>query len=158
MQHLTAAPIWVWPLFFILLAVGLRGLWPREVPVAAAFALPLMGLIGINSIASLSPNAAVWLLYGAAFLGSAVQAAHAAPKLIEWHRGSRVRLRGEAMTLVCVMVLFWANYAVGLTQAIRPDLLMIPGVTAGFAVLVGAASGQFMGRAFGIVRHTRRQD
>ena len=53
---ITETPVWVWPLFLLLLAVGLRARHERFVPVGLFYGLPLLGLSALNAVLGLSPR------------------------------------------------------------------------------------------------------
>ncbi len=44
-EAIAHTPIWVWPLFVVVLFLGARNLWPRERPLSQMFILPAMMLI-----------------------------------------------------------------------------------------------------------------
>lgn len=49
----SSIPIWVFPLFLLLLILGLRASKTRRVPIAVIYALPLLGILTLNNIVSL---------------------------------------------------------------------------------------------------------
>jgi hypothetical protein len=68
--------------------------------------------------------------------------------------GRRVRLKGESLTLLVMMVVFWANFAGGLTQAIAPQIYNDTGFHAVFAFILALSTGSFAGRALRVWRGT----
>jgi hypothetical protein len=152
MTLLTNAPIWVWPLFVLLVFVGLRATRPRNAPVALFYGLPFLGLLGLRSLLALPApgwGLALWaimLLIGAA-LGYAAQRRW----LIE-RTGKTVSLRPEWLTLIVVMILFWSNFATGVVRATAPQMLTTPGYIATLAIILGLSSGSFLGRAIRVAR------
>lgn len=149
---LTGAPIWVWPLFVLLLWVGLRASRARETPVLPMVLLPLMGLLSLNAVNGLSPEPVVWVGFAAAWLAGSVFGMRYQPARILARAPRRVTLHGEWLTLTVIMVIFWMNFVGGIFAAVAPDVYASTGFHLVFAVIAGLASGSFAGRAVAIVR------
>jgi uncharacterized membrane protein len=61
--------------------------------------------------------------------------------------GNKVQLAGEGLTLVVMMVIFWANFAGGIRQAVAPDVYTSSVFHIVFVTLIATCSGSFLGRA-----------
>ncbi|MEP5730152.1 MAG: hypothetical protein ABJL67_12370 [Sulfitobacter sp.] len=152
-QFFTQTPIWVWPLFLLLLLVGLRASARRSVHVIPIYLLPLLGLLGVQSLSAMNVAAGIWVLFVLAYsigggLGYLMQG-----RWILSRAQRHVELVGETLTLTAMMVLFVANFAAGLTQATLPDVYQSVVFAVVFSGLVGVFSGSFAGRALRVWRH-----
>tara|TARA_B110000977_G_C11051607_1_gene482558 strand:- start:1765 stop:2037 length:273 start_codon:yes stop_codon:yes gene_type:complete len=66
-EILTGTPLWVWPLFILLVVLGLRARHERMVPIVMFYALPLLGLSALNAVAGLSAGAVIWVVFVLAY-------------------------------------------------------------------------------------------
>ncbi|WP_293449856.1 hypothetical protein [Planktotalea sp.] len=145
-------PIWVFPLFIVLLVLGLRASKDRSVSIALIYLLPLLGILTFRNILALSPPIWVWAVAALTYacgitLGMALQN--------RWsvERGARlVKLRGEWATLTAMMIIFAAGFVNGALSTTMPALTQTGVFTAGFAAINCLASGQFLGRAIATLR------
>jgi|AntRauMFilla1563_2_1112583.scaffolds.fasta_scaffold19861_2 hypothetical protein len=64
---LTGAPLWVWPLLVVLVAVGLRSLRARTVPVALVYGLPALGVMALRTVAGLPAQGWIWGVFALAY-------------------------------------------------------------------------------------------
>jgi hypothetical protein len=152
MTLLTNAPLWVWPLFLLLLVVGLRATRTRRAPLVLILALPLLGVLSLRTLSGLPAPVWGWCVWaGALILGGLVGARLQSRWLIA-REGRWVSLRGEWLTLSAMMLLFWSNFATGVLQAVAPSVLVAPGFVAGLAGILGVCAGSFLGRAIQTVR------
>ena len=152
---LGGAPVWVWPLLLLLLFIGYKASRPRKIPVILFYCMPLLGLISISSVTSLPFQAMAWTFFAAGYGAGAVYA-HALQN--NWLLGKQDRiisLSGEWFTMLVLMIIFWMNFAGGMVKAISPEIYSTPGFIAVFALLIGAASGSFLGRALRVIRYSR---
>jgi len=152
MTILANIPIWVFPLFILLLVVGLRSMQRRRVPVALIYAIPLLGVLGIRAIAALPADAWIWAVF-AFFAALGVRTGMALQK--RWliaRDGNRVELAGEPMTLMSMMSVFAGNFVVGLVSEVAPEVLSMALFQFGFAALLSIVSGVFCGRALWVFR------
>ena len=69
--------------------------------------------------------------------------------------GRIISLSGEWFTMLVLMVIFWMNFAGGMMKAISPGIYLTQEFIALFALLVGAASGSFLGRALKVLGYSR---
>ncbi len=149
---ITRAPLWVWPLFFILLFFGLKARKVRVVHVAILYALPLLGSLSLRSVAQLAPPAMVWGLFVLGYLAGGTGGFRFQKKIVLARQGVRVRLAGEWLTLATLMVIFWMNYGSGIIAAVAPATAGALGFQAVFAAVMGAAAGVILGRALRVFR------
>lgn len=156
MNIVSAAPPWVWPLLILLLYIGWRASRPREASPLFFYLTPLLGLIGVNTLARLSeadialPAFAVgWALGGIA--GHAAQRRWLIAK-----QGGKIRLAGEWLTMSAVLVIFCANFANGIVTALAPELVHDRLYLLAYAGLIGLFSGSFLGRAIFVLRFPAR--
>lgn len=145
------APVWVWPLFFVLLFIGFMAMRPRNSSIIPYFFYPLFGLTAANAIASLVHEPTNWIAFSIAFLAGAALAFRWQDGLVLEKSGWTVRLRGERITIVILMVIFFSNFVNGVITAVAPDLRSTVVFTLVFASIVGACSGSFTGRAVRVV-------
>lgn len=154
MTILSAIPLWVWPLFVLLLVVGLRATRPRRAPVALFLALPLLGALSLRSLAALpAPGPAqVWTVWALALAAGGLAGYRLQRRWLIDRQGAFVTLRGEWLTLVVVMVIFWSNFVTGLLGAMAPDLAASPVFGTALALVLGLCAGSFAGRALRVLR------
>lgn len=142
----TGAPLWVWPLLLVLLALGLRASRPRETSLLPLCLLPLIGLSNLSTLAQLSDTGFAWKVWGLAYLvGAGLGFLQQGAWIVE-RRGWRAHVEGEWLTLCTMMLLFWANFANGAIPALAPDFANSTLYLILFPALLGLASGSFLGR------------
>lgn len=155
LQIFINAPLWVWPLFVLLLMVGVRAQKDRRAPVVLIYCLPLLGILAFRTVWSLSAPGWIMAVFGAAYvLGLAVGYVVQRRWIIDgegWH----VDLRGESWTLLAMMLTFWANFAAGFLQAVAPAVHNGAPFQIGLAVVIGLCGGSFAGRALRVWRAMR---
>ena len=148
----SGAPIWVWPLLLVLILVGIRASRDRTAPVYIYYGLPLLAIMSLNTIMG-QPNPTIaWICFGLGYLlGCATAFSMQSNWLIE-RNDTRLSLKGEWVTLITMMVIFWSNFVNGMLLDVAPNLQTIPVFTAAFTLVIGLASGTFLGRALYILR------
>ena len=144
---LTGAPIWVWPLLFGLVLLGLKASKNREALCLPSYFYPLLGLLSVNAVYALGAGGAVWLGFGVAYLVGAVLANRFQKRVILGKSAKHVRLKGEWLTMAVLMVIFWMNFVGGVMAAVSPATFATIGFQAGFALAAGLAAGSWAGRA-----------
>ncbi|MCI5111672.1 MAG: hypothetical protein MRY75_14070 [Marivita sp.] len=153
MPHvLTNIPVWVLPLFLGLLYISLRATRSRTVPKAVIYALPCLGLLTLRTVIFFD---AQWIAIGAFTLAYAAGTALGFRAQGKWtisSTRSHVSLRGEWMTMITVMGVFFLNFATGTINAMAPSLAATPLYAAAFGTLAGGLSGIFFGRALRVMR------
>ncbi len=151
-QFLTGAPVWVWPLLLLLILVGLRARQARSVPVVLIYLLPLLGLLALRSTAALPADNWIWLVFGGGYAAGVWAGHHLQARWVRAREGARVRLAGENLTLVVMMVIFWANFAGGVLREVAPAVYGMAAFQVILVLLVAASAGSFAGRALRVWR------
>ena len=149
---LNGVPIWVWPLFLVLLFFGLRASRQRSAPVWVSYLLPLMGLLSINTAANLGNPLLVWSIFVVGYVVGLILGIILQSKWIVSKDKGRVTLAGEWMTLTTMMTIFLANFVAGTLKAVSPALYQSYGFVVVFVFLIACASGMFFGRGVQVYR------
>lgn len=145
------APIWVWPLFVVLLVMGLSAMRDRNSSIIPYFFLPLLGLSTVNSMGALAHVPLNWISFGLSYLLGTILAFRWQNGLILEKSGWRMRLKGERITLLILMLIFVSNFVSGVISSVAPHLQGLHSFTAIFASIIGACSGSFTGRALRVI-------
>lgn len=146
-QIIINVPIWVWPLFFGLLALGFLASRSRKAPIFVFWALPILAVMAVNSMIALEASILAWLVFAIFYIVGGLYG-HSFQKDIVLKRSpTHVHLKGEWLTMICIMVIFWMSFARGMTTALQPELMENPIVIAIIAVILGSVSGVFLGRS-----------
>jgi hypothetical protein len=147
----TGAPIWIWPLLFLLIGLGIFCSRDRKISILPYFLMPLIALTTVPILmAQQRPELAV-TVWGLAYLCGILGGYRLQGRWTLSRTGLRAEVTGEWLSLCVMMLLFWANFANGVFAAVAPDL------TAGlvyqilFPALLGLASGSFLGRPLRIL-------
>jgi hypothetical protein len=145
------APVWIWPLFFVLLAIGMLSRRDRSSSIIPYFFYPLFGLSALTSIGSLVHAPLNWVIFGAAYLIGVVIAFRWQDGLILSKVGWKMQLKGDKITMVILMTIFFSNFVNGVLNAVAPAARTSLIFTVLFAGIVGLCSGSFTGRAARVV-------
>ncbi|MCP5073819.1 MAG: hypothetical protein GY947_11070 [Rhodobacteraceae bacterium] len=145
---LTNAPIWVWPLLVLLIFVGLKASKQRTTSTLPIYLLPLLVFLSLNAVSKLPSPGFIWFVFLGAYCGGAATGYLAQKRWIIAKEQKTVSLRGEWITLIAVMTLFWMNFATGVVKAISFETYNSTGFFIVFAVIAGLVSGSFAGRAY----------
>jgi hypothetical protein len=151
----TGAPLWVWPLLAVLVLLGLRSTRSRVSPVLPFYLIPFLAILAVRAVAALHATPELWGLFAASYAMGAVLGWRVQPRWIMGRDDRRVALRGEALTLVTILTVFLANFALGTMQAVAPQVAAGTGFRAGFVLIVGLVAGLFLGRTLAILRAPR---
>lgn len=147
----TEAPMWVWPLFALLVFLGLRTTKEREIHIGFYYVFPLLGLSTMSNIFAL-PNT---LLAAICFFASYIIATSVAFKLqkrwILCIKQSRVRVAGEWLTSSTLMMIFGLNFIRGILDATSPKIYSSMIFIAVFSNIAGLVAGCFLGRSLRIL-------
>jgi len=154
-QIFLNAPIWVWPLLIVLIVIGLRARRDRRAPVVMIYCLPLLGVIGLRTVLALPAQGWVIGVFGAFYLIGLWGGERLQRRWTGQVEGGFVHLRGESLTLGAMMLIFWANFASGLLQAVAPQVAAGAAFQLIFAGLLGLVAGSFAGRAVQVWRAVR---
>lgn len=152
-QIVSGAPVWVWPLLVALIALGVSRMRDRDMALWRLLLLPVI-------MAGLSVFTAVVMMVGSQFTGLSLAAAMAgavAGTLAGWWslrnspaiflEGNRVRVKGEVVSMIAIVVIFVARFAFGAMSAISPDLAQTPAISALFAAVPLFCSALMAARA-----------
>ncbi|MEM8980155.1 MAG: hypothetical protein AAGD04_11770 [Pseudomonadota bacterium] len=145
------APVWVWPIFFVLVAIGVMSMRPRKTSVVPYIFYPLFGLTAIGGIQALAHAPLNWIVFGLAYALGLGLAFRWQDRLILAKERWRLSLKGERITLVILMVIFFSNFVNGVLEAVAPEAQATSLFTVVFAGLIGACSGSFTGRALRVL-------
>jgi len=149
---IKGAPIWVWPLLALLIFFGYQASKDRRVPIVIICLLPLLGIISLRSIGSLPNPVFAWTSYG---IGYALGSAFGYVKQASWiiaREDKMITLKGEWITMLTMMVVFWMNFASGVTKEISPQTFASDEFTVISTLVAGIVGGIFLGRAIRVVR------
>lgn len=149
---ITGTPIWVWPLFILLLVLGLRARHERMVPIGLFYALPLLGLSALSAVAGLSAGPFIWLVFAAAYAAGTYGGHLVQRHWVLGREGHKVRLAGESLTLIMMLLVFGANFVGGFLEAVAPQIYAGSMFQIIFAAVVALSSGSFTGRALRVWR------
>ena len=156
LQILIHTPLWVWALLAALLVLGLCQRRARRVRRGQLLALPLALLaLGLWSMApgfiSQPMSAVLWL--GAIVAATTLGLRLPRPAATRWLADeARLFLPGSWLPLLLIVAIFSLRYAVGVGQVLHPEWRGMALVQWPLALLFGALSGIFLGRALGLMQ------
>ncbi len=146
------APIWVWPLLVWMIWEGASAMRTRSVAIWVYWLLPFFALISFRGRLEAAAPEVDLPVYAAAYaLGVAFGRWFQGGVLIE-RTAKQVAVKGEPLTLIMLMTIFWMNFVSGVIKPIPPDLMESHVPIAILAAISGAVSGQFAGRALRVLR------
>ena len=138
----SRAPLWVWPLLAWMIWDGMRAMRDRIVGIWFFWMLPFFALIALRGrVESPAPELDLPIYFTAYLAGAAFGHWYQGRVIVE-RTAKQVTVRGEPLTLIMLMTIFWMNFARGVIEAISPDLTQNPAMIALLAVISGAASGR----------------
>ncbi|HDR9587357.1 TPA: hypothetical protein QDC22_005005 [Burkholderia stabilis] len=149
---------YVYVMFCVLLYIGIKRCFPREVPAARPLISPVaFGMLGIVSLNGRFPHAGIdanAIALAAVLGGATLGWLHASQWRLEYRTkpsGLRVRLPGDASLLVTLMLTFVAETGMHYAVAVRAPWAVTNGfVMLSFAVW-GVLVGMPLGRAVNVV-------
>ncbi len=148
----TGAPLWVWPLLVGLVFVGLKASKDRTTLTLPIYFLPLLGLLSLNAVNGLSVEPKVWVLFAATYWIGATFGFRFQSSVVLGRSGKSITLKGEWVTMLALMVIFWLNFVGGVFKAVSPDIYTSSGFHLVFAAIAGLVAGSFFGRALWVFR------
>lgn len=148
---LQNAPVWVWPLFFALLVVGLRAMNTRNSSIVPYFFYPLFGLVTANALMGLGHTPINWIVFACFYVVGVATAFRWQDRLILEKNGWTMRLQGDKITLCILMLIFFSNFVNGVFEAVAPQVSGTLLYTIIFAGVSALCSGSFTGRALRVV-------
>lgn len=144
---LTGAPIWVWPLLIVLIVLGVIASRDRTRLVMPMYFFWLLGAISLNAVSALAADAVVWVGFGLAYLVGAGLGFQFQKTIIVRKFERQISMKGEWVTLVVLMAIFWMNFVGGIVQAISPEAYGSFTYHIIFATVAGLVAGSFLGRS-----------
>lgn len=146
------APIWVWPLLLWMIWVGVKAMRARTVAIWFYWMLPLFALLSVRGrVEAAAPEVDLPVFACAYALGLAFGHWFQGGVIVE-RTAKQVSVKGEPLTLIMMMAIFWMNFAAGVIEVISPDLMANHVTIVILAAISGAVSGQFAGRALRVLR------
>lgn len=145
------APVWVWPLFFVLVFIGLIAMRDRRSSIIPYFFYPLFGLSAANSIGALNHVPLSWITFSVCYLVGAGLAFRWQNSLILQKAGWTMKIKGDRITILILMLIFFSNFVNGVILSVAPDLQEAIVFTLVFVGVIGACSGSFTGRALRVI-------
>jgi len=156
---LSHTPVWVWGLLAALMALGFSQTRQRRLAPWRLLMLPLVLLgLGLWSMSAgfmaLPLSALVWL--AALVAGAALLAGRPAQAGAVWlPTEQRLHLPGSWMPMLLILGIFSIRYAANVGMALNPGWRNTPELLLPLALLYGAISGLFLGRALALLKLTR---
>ncbi len=149
----THTPIWVWPLYALLLFLGLQRTRDSVVPLWRMLILPAVAsLLLILSFVSAAPGALPAMLLGLVAGGAAgwhLEDGRASLRL----PNGRIWLRGEWLSFAQLVAVLLFRYAAAVVTAMNPGLGATPARQLGTAFTSVILSAMFLGRAAARLRN-----
>ena len=150
-QIITHTPIWVWAVFALITRIGLKQALPSTSSLRriTLITLAMLGLSLYGTVSVFGLAGTLLLTWGFSFAVVATLTAQRALSPLTRYNGwtQRVELPGSWVPLVLMLGIFITKYGVGITSAMRPDVLHHPAFGYGIGAIYGAFSGVFAGRA-----------
>jgi hypothetical protein len=120
----TRAPWWVWPVFLLLVVLGVSRLKARVISMLRLIVVPsaflIWGLVSLGIRFGANPTLVLpWL--GAAVLGSAIGWSTAPAGIRADRERRRVYVPGRAAPLIASLTVFVSKYAINVLAAVRPE-------------------------------------
>jgi hypothetical protein len=162
LDFLRHVPAWVFAVFVLLAGLGAGQMRRHGLPLARAVLLPAgmaaLSLYGtVSTFGDRPPALLAWAVAG--MLAAAAVLRRPLPPTARYDPAARrFDLPGSPVPLALLMGLFTAKFAVGMVQALQPDLAHEPGFALVAGTLYGAFAGSFLARALRLGRLARRQD
>jgi hypothetical protein len=155
-QILKGTPLWVWVILAALIVLGVQQLRSREIRRYSVLIAPVAFLfVGLMAAGRGPVGFSAWaitLLATAAFTFFVWQPTGGA----RYNAGTdRLHLPGSVVPMLLMLSIFLLNYVINVTLAINPALRGELAWQVGPAVILGALSGVFIGRAATLFRMNR---
>ena len=155
-QIISHTPTWVFGLFAVLLALGLKQTRTGSMSLLRVALMPVamtsLSVYGTVSAFGAAPAVVLaWMAAAAALLVFVVRLP--LPQEVRFDATSRtLQMPGSWVPLALMMGIFFTKYFVGVVLAMQPALASNAGFGIGFAALYGAFSGVFSARAVRLLR------
>lgn len=163
---LSSTPIWVFVLFVVLLAFGLRQTRAFRAGLTRIAILPVaMKTLAVLGVVSAFGGASVALVawIAAAAVAAAIVLRRPLPDSTRFDASTRVfEITGSIVPLALMMGIFFTKYVVAVRLAMHPELAHQTDFALAVGTLYGAFSGVFVGRGIRLwmlaLRHGQRGD
>lgn len=153
-QILRGTPLWVYPLFLGLVVLGYLQSKPRHVAPAMVAVLPVvLGALSLSRVlAAFGPAPAVLAAWAAGTAAALLlNRTLRQPVGARWSAAAGSFLvPGSWVPLALMMAMFFARYALAVTQAMAPALARSAGFESAASFGLGLLSGLFLSRALWI--------
>lgn len=140
-------PPWVWALLVLLILVGLRASRTRATSAIPYYVLPALVILAAQTVSGLAAPLAGWIAFVIGYAGAAFVSFGWQDGLVLAKAGHRITVRGEWLTLVVMIAIFGANFALGALVGMGSAVVQSTLFAGIVAAILGAASGHFAGRA-----------
>ena len=155
-QVLKGTPVWVWAILVTLIVLGVKQLRSRVVTRYSVLIAPVVFLfIGLMAAGRGPIGFSAWaltLIATAAFTFFVWQPTGGARYDAST---DRLNLPGSVIPMLLMLAIFLLNYVINVTLAINPALRTELPWQVGPAIILGALSGVFFGRAATLFRMNR---
>ena len=152
---LAHIPVWVFAIFFGLLALGWRHSRPRSVAPRALVGLAV-GMAGLSLYGVLAAFGGAWPVMLTWAIGMAVSVGLGrgvlGPRGMVREAKGRVHLPGSWLPLAMLMGIFVAKFALGFAAAMGAGVISQPGFVLSASAVFGLLSGGFAARAWTVQR------
>jgi hypothetical protein len=160
LQIFQKAPFWVWPLFLVLIALGLRQARSRSVPPQPVIVIStaMLCLSGYGVISAFQ-GSAVALMAWAGMLSLTLLGCQKMGYPQGWQfdaQARRMHVPGSWLPMALYLAIFSIKFAVGAALAIQPSLAQKAQFALPVSTLYGLLSGIFAARALHALRLTRK--
>lgn len=156
---LHQVPHWVWILLLALILIGSAQAVPRRRTVRSATLIPLaMVLLSLYGVLSVFPQQAMPVLtwgIGLAISASLCNGWNMWQGIVWSGSDRRLLIPGSWLPLAVILGMFSVKFAVGMTRAMQPDLLMHTGFAALVSLTYGTFSGFFLARGIAVWKAAR---
>ncbi len=161
-QILRGTPGWVFLLFVGLVVLGYLQSKPREIAPLRLGILPLaLGVFALSRVlGTFGPQSLALAAWGAG-IAAALLVNHAwkQPAGARWSAESGTfHVPGSWVPMALIMAMFFARYALAVSQAMQPALMHSAGFAAAVSFGLGLLSGIFLARALQVWSHRPAQD
>jgi hypothetical protein len=154
-EAITHTPLWVWPLFAVVLFLGARNLWPRERPLAPMIVLPAVLLVFAlyNLTSSRADLTLVIPAFAVSFAIGIGIGWNLVPKHVEVLRDKgSIRVPGSVAPLLVVIAILILRYAIGYIYGRWPELRADPALALEFSATGALLAGIIWGRILRLAR------
>lgn len=149
-QIISHTPIWVWAVFALITWLGLKQALPGTSSLrrVTLITLAMLGLSLYGTVSVFGLVGTLLVTWGCSLAVAATLAAQQSLNPLTRYNTwtQRVELPGSWVPLVLMLGIFITKFLVGITSAMRPDVLHHPAFSYGIGVIYGGFSGVFAGR------------